>query len=65
MKFRCRLYGDQFQIDAWRHLVTFVCAWEIVALTTRKPPTVSALCKRHKGLPFLIMGGLALHFWLF
>lgn len=44
-------------------LVVAICAYEIVAVTTGRLPTVTALTGRWPALGVAIVGALAVHFW--
>lgn len=44
-------------------LVATVCAYEAVAITTGRVPTLTALDRRYPVVGAAIIGGLALHFW--
>lgn len=45
----------------FRALVASICAYEVAALTTRRMPTVSAICTRRPWLIPVIVGGLTVH----
>jgi hypothetical protein len=45
-----------------RAAVAAVCAYEVVAITTRKCPTVSRLTKRYPVLGTIVLAALARHF---
>lgn len=40
-----------------------LCGYEIVALTTRAVPTITALDRRHPIIGGALIAALALHFW--
>jgi hypothetical protein len=42
-------------------VVAGACAYEIFALTTRKAPTISVLCRRHHWFEALVLGALVVH----
>ena len=45
----------------FRWAVAGCCGYEVVAITTRATPTISALCYRRKWLIPVILVGLAVH----
>jgi hypothetical protein len=47
--------------DAPRIAVGLVCAYEAVAIFSRRVPTVSSLCWNRRVLIPVILGGLAMH----
>lgn len=47
-----------------RTAVGAACAYEVFALTTRKVPTLSKMCRHSKSFECLLFGTLALHFHL-
>jgi hypothetical protein len=59
-----QLRGASVQIHVWRQVVTLTCLYEALALITRKPPTISAMPKRHRVVAPIVLLGLAYHFWL-
>jgi len=38
------------------------CAYEVFALTTRKVPTLSKICRHSKSFELLLLGTLVVHF---
>lgn len=46
---------------ALRYPVAAICAWETVAILTKKVPTVTNVCTKQKILIPILLGGLALH----
>lgn len=50
-------------LDAgFRTLVGAACSYEVFALTTRKVPTISMWCRKHRSLEAVILIGLVVHF---
>jgi hypothetical protein len=47
-----------------RTMVGAACAYEVLALSTRKTPTLSALTKHSKVFEGLLLGTLLVHFHL-
>lgn len=47
--------------DGFRAIVGTACAYEILALATRKTPTISALCKRYRWFEAALICGLLFH----
>jgi len=45
-----------------RTVVAVACAWEVVAITTHRLPTVSRLSKRHPLFRAAVLAALAHHF---
>lgn len=45
-----------------RGVVTVVCALEVVAITTRKIPTVTRICREHPAASAAVLTALAVHF---
>lgn len=45
-----------------RGVVATACAWEVVAITTRKVPTVSRISRRHPWFAAAVTGVLVWHF---
>lgn len=45
-----------------RGVVTTACAYEVVALTTRRLPSVSCLARQSPATGALVLAGLAVHF---
>ena len=45
-----------------RAAVAAVCAYEVVAITTHKVPTVSWIVRRYPAIKPLVLGALAVHF---
>lgn len=48
---------------AFKAVVIALCQYEVTAILSGKTPTLTALGKQHKWLPYLIVGGLAVHFY--
>lgn len=44
-------------------VAALVCAYEVAAITTRRVPTVTALCGRHRLLGPLVIAALAVHLY--
>jgi hypothetical protein len=47
-----------------RMMVGAACAYEVFALTTRKVPTLSRMCRHSKSFELLLFGALIVHFHL-
>lgn len=47
----------------FKGVVMALCQYEVVAILTGKTPTLTALSREHRWLPFVIVGGLAVHLW--
>lgn len=45
-----------------RVFVGAACGYEVFALATRKVPTLSACCRKHRFLEVVLIGGLLVHF---
>lgn len=45
-----------------RRLVAAVCAYEVLAITTRKVPTVSWFARKHPAASAAVLTVLAMHF---
>lgn len=45
-----------------RALVAAICAYEVVAIVTRKVPTVSRIARRYPVAGAVVLAGLARHF---
>lgn len=55
-----KLYGSLKIVTA------VACGYEAFAITTKKVPTISMYCGRHRWLPPVIIAALALHlYWPF
>lgn len=50
------------EVMVLRAVVGTACAYEVLALTTRQVPTLSAMCRRHRWFEALLLGGLVSHF---
>lgn len=49
---------------AFKHVVTAICAYEVVACTIGRVPTLTALQQRYRIIGPLLVGGLLVHFYL-
>lgn len=47
-----------------RAAVAAVCTYEVMALATRRMPTVSRICRQHRWVEGVILAGLVVHFHL-
>jgi hypothetical protein len=45
-----------------RPVVAAACAYEVYALASRRVPTISRLCRRHRALEVLLLAALIIHF---
>ncbi len=50
--------------DPLRLAVATLCTFEVVAITTRRLPTLSQLTRRHPGIGIVLLAGLAAHFYV-
>lgn len=49
----------------WFHdIVIVLCGWEVIALTTRRIPTLTSLHRKYKVIAPVILAGLAIHFYV-
>lgn len=48
---------------ATKAVVVGLCAWEVVAITTGRVPTITTLNRRWPAVGVVLVGALALHFW--
>lgn len=56
--------GPEFTVadTVLRGLVAAVCAYEVVAIVTRRVPTVSRIARRYPLAGTVVLAGLARHF---
>jgi|HubBroStandDraft_5_1064220.scaffolds.fasta_scaffold69018_4 hypothetical protein len=47
----------------FRGVVVGFCQYEVAAIISGKTPTLTALSQKHRWLPWVILGGLAVHFY--
>jgi hypothetical protein len=47
----------------FRGVVIGLCQYEVAAILSGKTPTLTKLSKEHRWLPYVIIGGLAVHFY--
>jgi hypothetical protein len=48
---------------AFQSVVVGLCQYEVLAITTRQFPTLTSISRKHRWLPFVIVGGLAGHLY--
>lgn len=48
---------------AFRSIVIALCQYEVAAIISGKTPTLTKLSRKHRWLPYVILGGLAVHFY--
>lgn len=48
---------------AFKCVVLALCQYEVAAILTGKTPTLTSLSRDHRWLPFVIVGGLAVHLY--
>jgi hypothetical protein len=53
----------QFKRHAFRSVVIGLCQYEVAAIVSGKTPTLTKLSRQHRWLPYVILGGLAVHFY--
>lgn len=53
----------RFHTHWFRDVVVILCSYEVVAITTRRVPTLTQLQHRYKVVGPAILVGLALHFY--
>jgi hypothetical protein len=50
--------------NAFRSVVIGLCQYEVTAILSRgRIPTLTKLSRKHRWLPWVILGGLAVHFY--
>lgn len=48
---------------AFQSLVVGLCQYEVAAIVSGKTPTLTSFSRRHRWLPFVLVGGLAGHLY--
>lgn len=51
------------ETPATKAVVVGLCAWEVVAITTGRVPTITTLNRRWPAVGVVLVGALVLHFW--
>jgi hypothetical protein len=55
--------GRHLKHWAFRGVVIGLCQYEVAAILSGKTPTLTKLSREHRWLPWVILGGLTVHFY--